>query len=346
MRQPATATPLRPRRALFELPLALLCLWAVYFHTPLGALFRDVGARVLGRHSTARPLLAYYSGGDIGFGVSPTPRTAPPSLQPRQAVSPQRALGYGLWAGVRALPKDKRAEVEARLAALGVSQADLATEARGPKALEDAVTTLGARRGSPDAAVLELFAGEEPVRFAVDRTRAAGDPLGLDALVKNLPPGFDDAKSEAEDVLALGTAYGLSWPLAGSSRLSSGFGMRLHPVLGAEKMHSGLDLPVPRGTQVHVVADGVVRRASEDGLNGRMVLVDHGHGVTTLYLHNQKLLVSVGEAVKRGQVISLSGSTGRSTGPHLHYQLELFGRPVDPLAFRPRAASVAREEGP
>lgn len=342
----ATAATLRPRRALCELPLALLCLWALYFHTPLGALFRDVGARVLGRHSSARPLLAYYSGGDIGFGTSPAPRSSLPSLQPTRAVSPTLALGYGVWAGVRALPKARRAEVEARLGTLGVSTAELNTEARGPQALAALIARRGAQLGSPDAAVLEVFAGAEPVRFAVDRTRAAGSALSLEALAQNLPPGFDEAKEASEDVLALGTAYGLSWPLTGHSALSSGFGMRRHPVLGEAKMHKGIDLPVPRGTQVHVVADGVVRRASEDAYNGRMVLVDHGHGVTTAYLHNEKLLVSVGESVKRGQVISLSGSSGISTGPHLHYQLALFGRPVDPLAFRPRATSVARDEAP
>jgi murein DD-endopeptidase MepM/ murein hydrolase activator NlpD len=343
---PSPAASSRPRRALFELPLALLCLWAAYFHTPLGALFRDVGAHVLGRHSSARPLLAYYSGGDLDFGAPAGGHDAPPSLQPTRPVSPQLALGYGLWAGLRAVPAKDQAALRARLASWGVPSAALESEAQGPKALEAALAQLTPRFGSPDAAVLAVFAGEEPVRFAVDRTRAAGGALELEALARNLPPGLDDARARAGDVLALGTAYGLSWPLAGRSALSSGFGMRRHPVLGEAKLHTGIDLPVPRGTQVHVTADGVVRRASEDALNGRMLLIDHGHGVTTAYLHNERLLVSVGQAVKRGQVISLSGSTGRSTGPHLHYQLELFGRPVDPLAFRPRAAGLVRQDAP
>lgn len=343
---PAAETRLRPRRALFELPLALLCLWAAYFHTPLGALLRDVGAHVLGKHSSARPLLAYYSGGALDFGAPRAGRDAPPSLQPTRPVSPELALGYGLWAGLRAVPAKDQVAIDARLAAFGVPSADLSSEARAPKALAAALSHLGAQLGSPDAAVLAVFAGEEPVRFAVDRTRAAGGALELEALAGNLPPGLDDARARAGDVLALGTAYGLSWPLAGRSALSSGFGMREHPVLGRAKLHTGIDLPVPRGTKVHATADGVVRRASEDALNGRMLLIDHGHGVTTAYLHNERLLVSVGETVKRGQVISLSGSTGRSTGPHLHYQLELFGRPVDPLAFRPRASGIVRQDAP
>lgn len=339
-----TTAALRPRRALFELPFALLCLWAAYFHTPLGALVRDVGARLIGQRSSARPLLSYYSGGGVDLSAPAGGRAPPPSLQPTRPVPPQLALGYGLWAGLRALPRAQRSDVEARLALLAVNAADLEVESRGPTALERAIAQLAAKEGSQDAAVLALFAGEAPVRFAVDRTRASGDAPELEALVHNLPPGFDDAGAKAEDVLALGTAYGLSWPLAGPSAMSSGFGMRRHPVLGEEKLHAGVDLPVPQGTPVHAAADGVVRRASEDALNGRMLLLDHGHGVTTAYLHNAKLLVPVGEAVKRGQVIALSGRTGLATGPHLHYQLELLGRPVDPLAFRPHVPAVVRGE--
>jgi murein DD-endopeptidase MepM/ murein hydrolase activator NlpD len=205
---------------------------------------------------------------------------------------------------------------------------------------------LAKTEGSPDAAVLSLFAGETASRFAVERTLARKAPLDIGKLSDNLPPGFDDAASQAQDVLAFATAYGLGWPLYGRVALSSGFGMRRHPVLGGNRMHSGLDLPVPPGTAVHAVADGTVRRASEDAVNGRMLIVDHGHGVTTAYLHNSQLLVSEGTVVKRGEVIARSGSTGRATGPHLHYQLELFGKAVDPLAFRPERLPVATQDGP
>ena len=132
----------------------------------------------------------------------------------------------------------------------------------------------------------------------------------------------------------LGTAYGLSWPVAPGTRVSSPFGWRNHPTLGYGKMHTGVDLSVPEGTPVKVVADGIVRRASEDAVNGKVVIVEHGHGVATAYCHNSRLLVVTGQKVTAGDVIADSGTTGRSTGPHVHYQLELGHKPMDPFAFR------------
>jgi len=95
-----------------------------------------------------------------------------------------------------------------------------------------------------------------------------------------------------------------------------------------------------------VTAGGVVRRASEDDLNGRVLIIDHGRGVTTAYCHNSELDVHVGQVLERGQVISHSGNTGRSTGPHLHYQLELGHAPVDPLLFHARSPSTVELPGP
>jgi murein DD-endopeptidase MepM/ murein hydrolase activator NlpD len=127
--------------------------------------------------------------------------------------------------------------------------------------------------------------------------------------------------------------------------VSSPFGERIHPVLGTRKMHTGVDLSVPTGTAVSAVSAAVVRRASEDAVNGRVLVLDHGRGVTTAYCHNSELLVRVGERVERGQLIARSGNTGRSTGPHLHYQLELAARPVDPLKFRTALRAVAGGTG-
>jgi len=120
--------------------------------------------------------------------------------------------------------------------------------------------------------------------------------------------------------------------------VTSPFGYRLHPVLGTRKLHTGVDLSVRVGTAVQAVADGTVRRASEDAVNGRVLIVDHGRGVTTAYCHNSELLVRPGQRVTRGELIARSGNTGRSTGPHLHYQLELAAQPVDPLRFRARSS--------
>jgi murein DD-endopeptidase MepM/ murein hydrolase activator NlpD len=132
----------------------------------------------------------------------------------------------------------------------------------------------------------------------------------------------------------LGGAYSLAWPLPVSVPITSPFGLREHPLLGGRRLHAGVDLGTASGTPVHAVAGGVVRRASSDGINGRILVLDHGRGVVTTYCHNDVLLVRDGQRVERGEVVARSGSSGRTTGPHLHYQLDLAGEPVDPLRFR------------
>jgi murein DD-endopeptidase len=326
---------LRAYRALCELPLMVLCLWAAYFHTPAGALVRDVGARVFGTRSSARPLLSYYS------GALETSEPSQPSatLRPVRAVSGPVALAYGLRAHLKSHPADQVAVLRALAARGKITPDDL-------PAIGEELARRTHAFGSEDAAVLSLFEDEYALRFALDRARGGGAPQTLESIARFLPPGGEDAVTSAADVLALGTAYGLSWPLA-STQVSSGFGMREHPILGEEKMHTGIDLPVPRDTPVHSAGEGVVRRASEDAVNGRVLVIDHGHGVTTAYCHNDRLLVSEAAPVTRGERVALSGDTGRATGPHLHYQLEIFGHPVDPLAFRPAAElPQARDEAP
>lgn len=327
------ATALRPKLALLEFPVALICLWAACFHTPLGALTRDLSARIFGRRSSARPLLAYYSGGEGRPGSVRLHGTVPLDLiRPRRPLDGKLALAFGLRQALRGSPEVERTRVRQRL---GLKAAHASNGAWASR-----LDQLGRKYGSTDAAVLALFAGEAPTRYAIDRARASDDPLELAALVHNLPPGFETQASEAADVLALGTAYGLSWPLDRPTRVNSPFGMRIHPVLGVRKMHRGVDLRASIGTRVHAVGDGVVRRASQDAVNGRLLIVDQGHGVTAIFCHESKLLVGAGEAVKRGEVVSLTGASGRVTGPHLHYQLEIFGKPVDPLAFRPKSAAL------
>jgi murein DD-endopeptidase len=105
-------------------------------------------------------------------------------------------------------------------------------------------------------------------------------------------------------------------------------------------------LSVPEGSDVHATAAGTVIRVSEDALNGKLVIVDHGRGVTTAYCHNSAFRVTLGQVVKEGDVIAYSGNTGRSTGPHVHYQLELAHRPVDPFLFKGKEMKVALELPP
>lgn len=115
--------------------------------------------------------------------------------------------------------------------------------------------------------------------------------------------------------------------------VTSEFGYRPSPVTGQLKLHQGLDFGAPPGSPVYVTADGVVSFAGFDAEYGKLVSVDHGYGVVTRYAHNSELFVVVGQKVKRGDVVSAVGTTGRSTGPHCHYEVRVNGVPVDPINY-------------
>lgn len=127
-------------------------------------------------------------------------------------------------------------------------------------------------------------------------------------------------------------------------RVSSRFNpRRLHPVTGRIAPHNGVDLATPVGTPVMSTGDGIVKRVGNHPYAGKYIDIDHGGSHTTRYLHLHRILVKKGAQVKRGQKIALSGNTGRSTGPHLHFELHINGRPVDPLtADIPTAAAIPK----
>ncbi|WP_277968707.1 M23 family metallopeptidase [Sphingomonas echinoides] len=114
---------------------------------------------------------------------------------------------------------------------------------------------------------------------------------------------------------------------------TSNYGIRSDPFRGTAAMHAGVDIPGPMGTPVYATADGVVDRAERAGGYGNLVELDHGKGIQTRYGHLSKILVEAGTRVHRGQLIALLGSTGRSTGPHLHYEVRIDGHAVNPVPF-------------
>lgn len=122
-------------------------------------------------------------------------------------------------------------------------------------------------------------------------------------------------------------------------RLSSGFGMRVHPRYGRRQFHSGIDLSAERGTPVHATADGIVSFSGWSKGSGNIVVIEHGQGLSTVYAHNTKNLIKVGQTVKRGQEIATTGSTGVSTGPHVHYEIWKNGECVNPETFEKAARS-------
>ena len=115
--------------------------------------------------------------------------------------------------------------------------------------------------------------------------------------------------------------------------VNSGFGVRSDPFRGGRAMHSGVDIPGPVGTAIYATADGVVGRTGWVGGYGNLIELEHGKGIQTRYGHLSSISVTPGSRVKRGQLIGLMGSTGRSTGSHLHYEVRIDGRAVNPIPF-------------
>lgn len=129
-------------------------------------------------------------------------------------------------------------------------------------------------------------------------------------------------------------------PVKSRYRMSSGFGMRTHPVTHQRRMHDGMDMAAPTGTPVYATADGVVTFAGWSNGYGRLVKIRHALGFETRYAHNSKLRVKVGQRVSRGDRIADMGSSGRSTGPHVHYEVRIGGRPVNPMKYIRAARNV------
>jgi len=164
--------------------------------------------------------------------------------------------------------------------------------------------------------------------------------IDMEALKKEVDASMESVKgikaylAEQRDIY-LATPHG--WPAEG--RISSGFGMRKHPLFHVNKLHTGVDISLSLGTPLYATADGVISFAGRSGGNGNIVVIEHGHGYSTVYGHNTENLVRSGQTVKRGEIVAYSGSTGFSTGPHVHYEVWVDGKSVNPLPFLKGGAS-------
>ncbi len=158
------------------------------------------------------------------------------------------------------------------------------------------------------------------------------------ALVEMEDALLDEANKLTEIIknLELAATYvggEMMWPVPGQYKITSPFGNRLHPISKQYKMHTGIDISGPKGTPVVAAQTGTVVYANWFGSYGKAIIVDHGGGITTLYAHNDSINVSVGSVVKKGDNIALLGSTGYSTGPHLHFEVRINGEYVEPLTY-------------
>ena len=122
------------------------------------------------------------------------------------------------------------------------------------------------------------------------------------------------------------------------SRVTSEFGYRSDPFTGETRGHTGMDLAIPTGTPIRAALPGTVTAAQYHSSYGYYVMVNHGNDLSTLYAHNSQLLVRVGQTVEAGDIVSLSGSTGRSTGPHLHFEVRVNGQRTNPRYYLPATA--------
>ncbi len=125
----------------------------------------------------------------------------------------------------------------------------------------------------------------------------------------------------------------MQWPIPGHYTITSNYGMRVHPITGVYKLHTGVDISASMGTEFTAIANGVVVKAEYNSAYGNMVIIDHGGGVQTLYAHGSEIVATLGQVVNAGDVILKVGSTGYSTGPHAHFEVRVNGNPMNPLDY-------------
>ncbi|MDD2402643.1 MAG: peptidoglycan DD-metalloendopeptidase family protein, partial [Clostridia bacterium] len=141
-----------------------------------------------------------------------------------------------------------------------------------------------------------------------------------------------EIRRQTGDTSYLGSGK-LAWPTPGFKRITSEFGWRIHPITKKRSMHTGTDIAANYGTNIVAAESGTVMEVAWRGGYGRIVMVDHGGGIVTLYAHTSKSLVKPGQVVKKGQAIAKIGTTGWSTGPHLHFEVRENGNPVNPMTY-------------
>ena len=189
-------------------------------------------------------------------------------------------------------------------------------------------------------ATLEMFANEVSVRYGLN-----DKPAGPDIDSAELAPNYHETLAEYNFLKVATFSRGFNqyarlwqvntrpnlWPLLG--RIMSGYGGRQDPFSGEGATHTGVDISAQVGTPVKAAADGIITHAEWSAGYGRMVVIDHGNGLQTRYAHLSRFEVVPGQEIRRGDIIALSGSSGRATGPHLHFEVRLQGTPVNPYPY-------------
>lgn len=174
------------------------------------------------------------------------------------------------------------------------------------------------RRGVLNAATYERETAEQAYRELIETSRQ------IEQLIKRIQSGEKNIG---------GSTGTMVWPAEGE--ITSPFGWRVHPIFGTQRLHTGIDIGADYGDAVGAADGGVVIHSDWMGGYGNAVIIDHGNGISTLYAHNSQLLVDEGQTVAKGQIVARCGSTGYSTGPHVHFEVRQNGSPVNPLNYLP-----------
>ncbi|MFN8017808.1 MAG: M23 family metallopeptidase [Acidimicrobiales bacterium] len=282
----------------------------------------------LARERLRRQIVAsHVAGGDNGSALEAF-------LTAQSGDEAGKALTYG---------KAVSGNTQQLVTALQRAEDDVTRTARAANRAKEAARS--SRDQIQQAAVFLQSAQQEQQKVVADlnlaylvEAKALRDIQGRKALVE----GRINAMNTASDGIAMILAdrqkgqpdwqpgsVTITTPLPGE-KVSSPFGERFHPILHITRLHAGCDLGGTIGQEIHAAADGVVVVAEVRGGYGNAVVIDHGNSLATLYGHTSKMLVKAGDVVKRGDVIALLGSTGLSTGPHLHFETRIKGLPIDP----------------
>ena len=191
-----------------------------------------------------------------------------------------------------------------------------------------------ARKAAEEKAAKEKAAKEKAAKEKAAKEKAEKEKAAKDKAAKDAEKAGAQGGSTASQAASSKKGSGeFLWPAPGYSRISSSFGSRMHPIKKKVLQHTGIDIAAPSGASVVAAKGGTVIIAEVQGGYGKTVVISHGNGLTTLYGHCSKLLVESGQTVKAGAVIAKVGSTGVSTGPHLHFEVRKNGSPVQPLNY-------------
>jgi murein DD-endopeptidase MepM/ murein hydrolase activator NlpD len=219
--------------------------------------------------------------------------------------------------------QQEKEKVEIKTAELE-TQRDEAVKIREQEAAVKA--DLDSKKAQQQQVLNETKKAEDDLLTQIEKLEAESKAIAN--LVRQLSASLSNSGNQVTGTVSF-------WPLDRYFEISSPFGWRIHPITKARSLHTGTDIPAPTGTPIKAAGAGVVIYTAYQEAFGNMVIIDHGSGYTTLYAHQSKIAATVNQQVKAGDVIGYVGTTGWSTGPHLHFELRINGEPTNVMPFFP-----------